>query len=125
MQIVLLLSFPGGIWAFTPPPPPPRPSPLGVGVGLFHHYWAPEAERTIYIFIFKPLLGINLSHLNHSLSFLSSHYFKHKPQEVAVEFPIISFNPLPVFKYHLFLRLRGMQTAVLEYEMFSFKPDAF
>lgn len=123
MQIVLLLSFPGGIWAFTPPPP--RPSPLGVGVGLFHHYWAPEAERTIYIFIFKPLLGINLSHLNHSLSFLSSHYFKHKPQEVAVEFPIISFNPLPVFKYHLFLRLWGMQTAVLEYEMFSFKPDAF
>lgn len=57
MQIGLL-SFPGGIWAIPLPTPPP--APVGVDVGLFHHYWAPEAERTIYIFIFKASVGYKL-----------------------------------------------------------------
>lgn len=123
MQIVLYYLFQEVFGPSLPPTPTPRPwGWVLVHFIIFGH----QKQKGPFTYLFlKPLLGINLSHLNHSLSFLSSHYFKHKPQEVAVEFPIISFNPLPVFKYHLFLRLRGMQTAVLEYEMVSFKPDAF
>lgn len=111
---------------FGPSPSPPPPPPPWGWMLVYFIIIGHQKQRGPFIYLFlKPLLGINLSHLNYSLSFLSSHYFKQKPQEVAMEFPIISFHPLPVFRYQSFLRLWGMQTTVLEYEIFSFKPDAF
>ena len=73
MQIALL-SFPKGI------------SSLVGAVALFHPYWAPEAGGTIYIFILKASVGYKLVKFKLQpffFFFLSSRYFKQKPQEVA------------------------------------------
>lgn len=83
---IVLLSSPEGIFP-----------PAG---GLFHYDWALEAKRTIYIFIFKASVG--LSHLNFSLSFLSSHSFKQMPQEVTVQLNGNTFQPFACFQISVF-----------------------
>lgn len=63
-------------------------SPPLLGVLVYFIIIGGQKQRGPFIYLFlKPLLGINLSHLNCRLSFffLSSHYFKQKAQEVAME----------------------------------------